>query len=88
MKLLETWPHMSPFKPPFSEVAVVEEPLELSLVYVNFCLGGDNVVVGLMVSFDVGEESPVAKFSDSLPECMVSQRGPNEGIAEPQGKRC
>jgi len=74
---------MSPFKPPFSEVAVMEKPLELLLVYVDFCSGGHDVVVGLSVSFDVGEESPVTEFSDSLLECMVGQQWPNESIAEP-----
>ena len=83
MKLLEALPHVSPFKPPFSEVAIVEEPLELLLVYVDFCLGGCNVVVSFSVSFDVGKEPPVTKFSDGLPECIVSRQGPNEGIAKP-----
>jgi len=87
LKLLETPPHVSPLKPPFSEVMVMKKPLELSLVYVNFCSGGHDVVVGLLVLFDVGKESPVTKFSDGLSEHMVGQRWPNESIAEPWGKR-
>jgi len=56
LKLLEALPCISPLKPPFGEVAVVEEPLELAFVYVNFCVGGCDVVVGLLVLFDVGEK--------------------------------
>jgi len=37
LKLLKPLPHVSPLKPPFSEVAVMEEPLELAFVYVDFC---------------------------------------------------
>jgi len=46
------------------------------------------MVVGLLVSFNIGEESPVAEFSNGLSECMIGRRRPNESIAEPQGKRC
>ena len=46
------------------------------------------MVVGLAVSFDISKESPVAKFSDGLPECMVSRQGPDEGVAKPWGERC
>ena len=87
MKLLETPPHVSPLKPPFSEVAVMEKPLELSFIYVDFCLGRHDVVVGLSVSFDVSKKSPVTKFSDGLLKCMVGWRRPNESIVEPWGER-
>ena len=64
---------MSPLKPPFSEVVVMEEPLELLVIYVDFCASGHDVVVSLSVLFDVGKEPPVIKFGNGLSKCMVGQ---------------
>ena len=87
LKLLKPLPHVSPFKPPFSEVMVIEKPFELAVICVDFCTGWYDVVVSLLVLFDVGEQSPVVEFSDGLSKCMVGCWQPNEHAMEPWGER-
>jgi len=71
LKLLEPLPRVGPLKPPLTEVMVVKEPFVLAVIYVDFCLGGHDMVVGLVVSLDVGKQPPVIEVGDCLAKCMV-----------------
>ena len=64
---------MGPLKPPFTEVIVVKEPFELTVIYVNFCSDGHDMVVGLTVSLNIGKQPLVVKVGDCLVKHMVGQ---------------
>ena len=62
---------MGPLKLPLAEVVVVKKPLELMVVYVDFCLGRHDMVVSLAVLLDVGKQPPVIEVGDCFAKCMV-----------------
>jgi len=71
LKLLKPSPQVGPLKPPLTEVTVVEEPLELAIIYVDFCLGRHDVVVSLVVLLNVSKQSPIVEVSNCLTKCMI-----------------